>query len=113
MTTARMGQLRQVFNSKIKFSTRNSYKTAICSFITTYGCEAWNLDIAMMASLNGINARCLSRITGISAHEAASAHTRTYDLVQGKEVEMAWTHFAYAGGTIGQDGSTQAVAARH
>ena len=30
--------------------------------------------------VNGCNARCLSHITGLSAHEEASARTRTLDL---------------------------------
>ena len=55
------------------------------------GCEAWNLDSATMASINGINARCLSRITGKSAHEEASARTRTYDLVRAIRVRrLKW-----------------------
>ena len=33
-----------------------------------------------MAKINGLNARCLSRITGKSAHLEASPRTRTYDL---------------------------------
>ena len=34
-----------------------------------------------MAMINGCNARCLSHITGRSAHVEASARTRTLDLV--------------------------------
>ena len=47
----------------------------------TYGSESWRLDEKTIAMLNGCNARCLSHITHKSAHEEASARTRTYDLV--------------------------------
>ena len=47
----------------------------------TYGNEAWTLTEETQAKLNGCNARCLSHITGLSAHTEASARTRTYDLV--------------------------------
>ena len=53
--------------------------------------ETWTAQWWRRSSLIGINARCLSRITGKSAHEAVRSHTRTYDLVQGKAVEMAYT----------------------
>ena len=56
------------------------YRTAICSLFT-YGSEAWQLDVPTAAALNGANSRCVSRITGRSNHEEASARTRTYDLV--------------------------------
>ena len=77
-----MGKLTHVFNAKIPFKLKMKvYKCAICSLFT-YGSEAWNLDAATTAAINGANARCLSRITGKSPHEEASARTRTYDLVR-------------------------------
>ena len=97
MTTTRMGQLRQVFNSKIKFSTKyryRNYKTTICS-LTTYGCESWNLDNATMSSLNGINVRCLSHITGNQTTKKP-AHTPTHTTLC-KTVDMTWSHFVYVG----------------
>ena len=78
---ARMGQLRQVFSSGISFGLKiRIYKAAICSLFT-YGSEAWTLDENTRAIINGVNARCLNRITGRVVHVEASARTRTYDLV--------------------------------
>ena len=83
MAMQRCGQLRHVFDSdditvKMKISI---YKAAVMS-ILTYGCEAWQFTAKAKANINGANARCLSRITGQSAHQEASSLTRTYDLVQ-------------------------------
>ena len=47
----------------------------------TYGCEAWNIDERTRATLNGANARCLSRFTGQTSHEEASKTKRTFDMV--------------------------------
>ena len=78
---ARMGQLRQVFSSKLPISLKMKvYRAAICSLFT-YGSEAWNLDEKTRAALNGANSRCLSRITGRSIQEEASSRSRTFDLV--------------------------------
>ena len=79
---ARCGALRQVFDSKalglpLKLSI---YKSAVTSLLT-YGSEAWQLDEKTCASINGASARCLSRFTGQSSHEEASAKKRTYDMV--------------------------------
>ena len=91
MATSRMGELRHVFNSQIKFSLKmRIYKTAVCSLLT-YGSEAWHLDERITAMLNGANARLLSRFTGKDAHAEASARTRTYDLVGAiKERRFKW-----------------------
>ena len=81
MAMTGMGQLNQVFSSGISLELKmRLYKSAICSLFT-YGSEAWHLDEKTAATLNGANARCLSRITGKSIHEEASTRTRTYDLV--------------------------------
>ena len=81
LAMARMGQLRQVFSSGISFGLKiRIYKAAICSLFT-YGSEAWTLDENTRAIINGVNARCLNRITGRVVHVEASARTRTYDLV--------------------------------
>ena len=81
LAMARMGKLTHVFNAKLPFSLKMKiYKCAVCSLFT-YGSEAWNLDKATVAAINGANSRCLSRITGRSPHVEASARTRTYDLV--------------------------------
>jgi hypothetical protein len=82
MAMQRCGQLRHVFDSdditvKMKISI---YKAAVMS-ILTYGCEAWQFTAKAKANINGANARCLSRITGQSAHQEASRYTHTYDLV--------------------------------
>ena len=72
MAMSRMGQLRHVFNSKIPVNLKMKiYKAAVCS-ILTYGSEAWRLDEKTLATLNGVNARCLSRFTGKDAHVEAS-----------------------------------------
>ena len=82
MAMTRMGQLRHVFSSKIILNLKlKVYKLAVCSLLV-YGSEAWNLDQQTCAAINGANDRCLSRLTGKSAHQEASAHTRTYDLVR-------------------------------
>ena len=88
MATSRMGELRHVFNSHIKFGLKMKvYKTAVCSLLT-YGSEAWHLDDKVTAMLNGANARLLSRFTGKDAHAEASARTRTYDLVKAIKVRL-------------------------
>ena len=77
----RMGQLRQVFSSKLPLGIKlKVYRAAVCSLFT-YGSEAWNLDEKTRAALNGANSRCLSRITGRSIQEEANERTRTFDLV--------------------------------
>ena len=71
----RMGELRQVFSSKLPMQLKlKIYKAAICSLFT-YGSEAWCLDEATCAALNGANSRCLSRITGHCMCHGASHHT--------------------------------------
>jgi hypothetical protein len=82
MASSRCGDLTHVFNSKeIPLGLKlKIYRTAICSLMT-YGSEAWHLSERTMASLNGCNSRCLSHITGNSAHAEASPRTRTFDLV--------------------------------
>ena len=81
MAMTRMGQLRHIFNADISINLKMKiYKTAICSLLT-YGCETWVLDERTMATINGANARCLSRFTGQDAHAEASSRTRSYDLV--------------------------------
>ena len=73
MAASRCGILNHIFNSpaipldlKLKV-----YRTAVCSLLT-YGSEAWQLTESTMTKLNGCNARCLSHITGLSAHEEVS-----------------------------------------
>ena len=82
LAMARMGKLTHVFNSEVSFGLKmRVYKCAVCSLFT-YGSEAWNLDVATVAAINGANAACLSRITGRSRHVEASSRTRTYDLIR-------------------------------
>ena len=82
LALSRCGALHQTFNSEaLELGLKlDIYRTAVTP-ILTYGCEAWNLTPNTAAKLNGANARCLSRITGRTAHEEASKLTRTYDLV--------------------------------
>ena len=81
MAMTRIGKLSHVFNANIRFGNKlRIYKAAVCSLLT-YGCEAWHLTRTTMATLNGANARCLSRFTGKSIHEEASTRSRTFDLV--------------------------------
>ena len=91
LATARMGQLRQLFNSDIRFGIKmRIYKTAICSLLT-YGCEAWDLNARTAAMINGANTRLLSRFTGENAHQEASARTRSFDLVKAiQERRFVW-----------------------
>jgi len=79
---SRCGALHQTFNSEeLELSLKlDIYRTAVTPLLT-YGCEAWNLTKNIQAKLNGANSRCVSRITGRTAHEEASKLTRTYDLV--------------------------------
>ena len=79
----RCGQLRQFFDSDV-ISLRvkiNIYKAAVMSLMT-YGNEAWSLNSESMAKINGANARCISRITGKSSHQEASARTQTYNIIK-------------------------------
>ena len=92
MAMARCGELRQVFSSShLKLGLKlKIYKVAVTSLMT-YGSEAWNLTPQTQAKINGANARCLSRITGNSAHVEASRLTRTYDLVRAiRQRRMKW-----------------------
>ena len=76
-----MGELRHIFNADINFGLKlKIYKTAVCSLLT-YGSEAWSLDEATQAKINGANARMMSRFTNQDAHQEASPRTRTFDLV--------------------------------
>ena len=79
LATKRCGQLRNVFGSPdITLQTKLSiYKTAIMSLLT-YGCEGWSMTKKNKAKINGVNSRLLSRFTGKTAHQEASARTRTY-----------------------------------
>ena len=82
LAESRCGELRHVFGSgaiplKLKLKI---YQTAVASLLT-YGSEAWNLTERTMTMINGCNARCLSHVTGLSAHAEASPRTRTFDMV--------------------------------
>ena len=82
MAVTRCGQLRNVFDSpdiplKLKL---NIYNSAVLSLLT-YGCEAWSMTPKIQAKINGVNARCLSRITGRSIHIEASSRTQTLDVI--------------------------------
>ena len=48
----------------------------------TYGCEAWSFTPELQARINGANAICLSRITGKTIHQEASAKSQSYDIVE-------------------------------
>ena len=81
LAMSRCGELRHIIDGDISTKLKlEVYKTAVTSTLT-YGSEAWRLDERTIATLNGANARCVSRITGKTNHEEASPHTRTYDLV--------------------------------
>ena len=73
----------------------NIYKAAVMSLMT-YGNEVWSLNPDSMAKINAANARCLSRITGKSAHQEASARTQTYNIIsqspKEKEIQMVGAH---------------------
>ena len=83
MAKRRCGQLRNVFDSPdIPLKTKLViYKTAVVSLMT-YGCEAWSFTPEIQARINGANAICLSRITGKTVHQEASAKTQSYDIVE-------------------------------
>ena len=82
LAMSRCGQLRNIFSSEqIPLNLKISiYKTAVSSLLT-YGSEAWSLTPKAQARINGANARCLSRLTGRTAHQEASSTSQTYDLV--------------------------------
>ena len=83
MTMKRCGQLRQCFDSE-SISLRvklNIYKAAVMSLMT-YVNEAWTLNTECMAKINGTNVRCLSRITGKTAHQEASERTQTFNIIK-------------------------------
>lgn len=72
LAASRMGQLRHVFDSSIKFGLKMKiYKVTVCSLMT-YGSEAWDLNPYTQRLINGANARLLSRFTGKDAHAEAS-----------------------------------------
>ena len=56
------------------------YKSSVCS-ILTYGSEAWRLTPQVCAALNGANSTMVSKITGRSIRDEASAD-KTFDLVK-------------------------------
>ena len=57
------------------------YKAVVMS-VMTYGCEAWQMTQQAKAKINGANAKCMSRITGLTIAQEASSKTRTYDLLR-------------------------------
>ena len=72
ITMDRMGQLLHVFSSKLPVDIKlKVYRVAICSLFT-HGSEAWNVDERTRTALNGVNSRCLSRITGRTIQEEVS-----------------------------------------
>ena len=79
----RCGQLRHCFDARgIDQAVKDKiYKAAVVS-LPTYGSEAWHLSEKAKASINGANARCLSRITGKTAHTEVSARSRTFDILK-------------------------------
>ena len=82
LAMGRCGALRHVFDSKgVPLTLKLKIYAAAVVSIMTYGCEAWNIDEATRAKLNGANARLLSRFTGKTSHEEASERKRTDDMV--------------------------------
>ena len=76
-----MIQLRQVFNTKIGLGLQlKIYKSTICSLFTCDS-ESWFLDEKTMTTLNEVNARLMSHITGKTCHLEVSPRTHTFDLV--------------------------------
>ena len=73
LAAKRCGQLRHCFDADgIDVATKlKIYKAAVIS-VLTYGSEAWRLTREAAATINGANARLISRITGKSAHQEAS-----------------------------------------
>ena len=90
MVTA--GKMRNIWASAhipLKLKLR-IYKVGVCTKLT-YGSEAWTLDSKAIQILNGANSRMLSRITGKTIREEASANTRTYDVVEAiRARRMKW-----------------------
>ena len=82
MVRQRFGKLRHTWSDKLlhKNLRIRLYKATVCS-ILTYGSEAWYLDAAVCRALNGANSQMMSIITGQTAHQEASAKTRSFDLV--------------------------------
>ena len=79
----RCGQLRQCFDSNV-ISLRvklNIYKAAVMSLMT-YDNESWSLNAESMAKINGVNARCISQITGKTSHQEAISRTQTFNIIR-------------------------------
>ena len=83
LAAKRCGQLRHCFDAKgIDMGTKlKIFKAAITS-VLTYGSEAWRLTREAKTTINGANARLISRITGKDAHAEASPRSRTFDIIQ-------------------------------
>jgi hypothetical protein len=78
---SRFGKLRHIWDSGVfpVSAKLRLFEAAVVS-VLVYGCEAWTLDEAMMSSLRGWCAKCVTRFTGKSIREE-NRHP-TYPLVQ-------------------------------
>ena len=86
MAQTRFGKLRHIWhnNDLHRGLKLRLYKACVCS-ILTYGSEAWTLNAEITRALNGANAQMMSVITGNTAHQEASAKTKTFDI-------LMWIH---------------------
>ena len=78
----RFGKMRHIWGNKElhKNLRMRLYKSSVCS-ILTYGSEAWRLTPTVCAALNGANSSTVSKITGRTIREEATAG-KTFDLIR-------------------------------
>ena len=78
----RFGKMRHIWGNKElhKNLRMRLYKSSVCS-ILTYGSEAWRLTPTVCAALNGANSSMVSKITGRTIREEATAG-KTFDLIR-------------------------------
>ena len=67
----------------------------------TYGCETWFLTPKVVAKLNGVNNKMLSRIMGSIIREEVRPTTSHFDLV--KEVKVRVRRLEWAGDILRMD----------
>ena len=83
LAMSRGGELRHVFGHKDQpFSLKlKIYKTAVSSLIT-YDNETWSLTKETQSRINGVNARCVQRVTDKTVREEASHLTRVMKVIR-------------------------------
>ena len=77
---ARFGKLRNIWDSGVFLISAKLrlFEAAVVS-VLVYGCEAWTMDEALVASLRGWCAKCVTHVTGRSIRE--ECRSPTYPLV--------------------------------